>query len=63
MSYCLLLFFMKTSWGYFREDYAFPFCSEYFDIVSLCCHIDEDYPMDTINGVNTSSILFCYIKI
>ncbi|KAH0940050.1 hypothetical protein HID58_007511 [Brassica napus] len=34
----------------FREDYAFPFCSEYFDIVSLCCHIDEDYPMDTING-------------
>ncbi|XP_018511673.2 protein DEHYDRATION-INDUCED 19 homolog 6 isoform X2 [Brassica rapa] len=35
----------------FREEYACPFCSDYFDIVSLCCHIDEDHPMDTINGV------------
>ncbi|KAJ0248481.1 Protein DEHYDRATION-INDUCED 19 6 [Hirschfeldia incana] len=35
----------------FREEYACPFCSDYFDIVSLCCHIDEDHPMNTINGV------------
>ncbi|CAH8360253.1 unnamed protein product [Eruca vesicaria subsp. sativa] len=35
----------------FREEYACPFCSDYFDIVSLCCHIDEDHPNDTINGV------------
>ncbi|XP_013618237.1 PREDICTED: protein DEHYDRATION-INDUCED 19 homolog 6-like [Brassica oleracea var. oleracea] len=35
----------------FREEYACPFCSDYFDIVSLCCHIDENHPMDTINGV------------
>jgi len=35
----------------FREEYACPFCSDYFDIVSLCCHIDEDHPMETINGV------------
>ncbi|KAF2536109.1 hypothetical protein F2Q68_00018817 [Brassica cretica] len=35
----------------FREEYACPFCSDYFDIVSLCCHLDEDHPMDTINGV------------
>ena len=35
----------------FREEYACPFCSDYFDILSLCCHIDEDHPMDTINGV------------
>ncbi|KAF2552411.1 hypothetical protein F2Q68_00036664 [Brassica cretica] len=34
----------------FREEYACPFCSDYFDIVSLCCHIDEDHPMNTING-------------
>ncbi|WZZ62226.1 hypothetical protein YC2023_062333 [Brassica napus] len=36
----------------FREVYACPFCSDYFDIVSLCCHIDEDHPMDTLNGAN-----------
>ncbi|XP_018434196.1 protein DEHYDRATION-INDUCED 19 homolog 6 [Raphanus sativus] len=35
----------------FREEYACPFCSDYFDIVSLCCHIDEDHPTETINGV------------
>ncbi|WZZ27272.1 hypothetical protein YC2023_010673 [Brassica napus] len=23
------------------------------DIVSLCCHIDEDHPMDTINGITS----------
>ncbi|XP_013665766.1 protein DEHYDRATION-INDUCED 19 homolog 5-like [Brassica napus] len=37
----------------FREEYACPFCSDYFDIVSLCCHIDEDHPMDTINGITS----------
>ncbi|VVB15223.1 unnamed protein product [Arabis nemorensis] len=35
----------------FREEYACPFCSDYFDIVSLCCHVDEDHPMDAKNGV------------
>ncbi|KAF8044915.1 hypothetical protein N665_6024s0001 [Sinapis alba] len=35
----------------FREEYACPFCSDYFDIVSLCCHLDEDHPMNTINVV------------
>ncbi|KAL9811645.1 Protein DEHYDRATION-INDUCED 19 6 [Arabidopsis thaliana] len=35
----------------FREEYACPFCSDYFDIVSLCCHIDEDHPMNAKNGV------------
>ncbi|CAH8272373.1 unnamed protein product [Arabidopsis lyrata] len=35
----------------FREEYACPFCSDYFDIVSLCCHIDEDHPVDGKNGV------------
>lgn len=41
----------------FREEYACPFCSDYFDIVSLCCHIDEDHPMDAKNGVHISSML------
>ncbi|KAF3500238.1 hypothetical protein F2Q69_00039808 [Brassica cretica] len=31
--------------------YACPFCSDFFDIVSLCCHLDEDHPLNTINGV------------
>ncbi|CAH2044511.1 unnamed protein product [Thlaspi arvense] len=51
----------------FREEYACPFCSDYFDIVSLCCHIDEDHPMEANNGVcpvcavKVSSDMFSYI--
>ncbi|EFH60789.1 hypothetical protein ARALYDRAFT_477863 [Arabidopsis lyrata subsp. lyrata] len=35
----------------FREEFACPFCSDYFDSVSLCCHIDEDHPMEAKNVV------------
>ncbi|KAK2645092.1 hypothetical protein Ddye_020287 [Dipteronia dyeriana] len=28
-----------------------PFCAEDFDIVGLCCHIDEDHPIEAKNGV------------
>lgn len=34
-----------------REEYICPFCSEYFDIVGLCCHIDEEHPVEAQNGV------------
>ncbi|KAM2243584.1 hypothetical protein ACFX1S_010389 [Malus domestica] len=34
-----------------REEFPCPFCSEYFDIVGLCCHIDEEHPMEAKNGV------------
>ncbi|KAI4301730.1 hypothetical protein L6164_034978 [Bauhinia variegata] len=34
-----------------REEFQCPFCSEYFDIVGLCCHIDEEHPMEAKNGV------------
>ncbi|CAN8265291.1 unnamed protein product [Cochlearia groenlandica] len=34
-----------------KEEYACPFCSEYYDIVSLCGHIDEDHSMNANNGV------------
>ncbi|XP_010551004.1 PREDICTED: protein DEHYDRATION-INDUCED 19 homolog 6-like isoform X2 [Tarenaya hassleriana] len=34
----------------FREEFACPFCSDYFDIVSLCCHIDEEHPTEARNG-------------
>ncbi|XP_048424405.1 protein DEHYDRATION-INDUCED 19 homolog 3-like [Pyrus x bretschneideri] len=34
-----------------REEFPCPFCSEYFDIVGLCCHIDEEHPVEAKNGV------------
>ncbi|KAK7269402.1 hypothetical protein RIF29_22128 [Crotalaria pallida] len=34
-----------------REEFLCPFCSEYYDIVGLCCHIDEEHPMEANNGV------------
>lgn len=34
-----------------REEFPCPFCSEYFDIVGLCCHIDEEHPIEAKNGV------------
>ncbi|KAL4303755.1 hypothetical protein GQ457_10G013140 [Hibiscus cannabinus] len=34
-----------------REEFSCPFCSEYFDIVGLCCHIDDEHPTEAKNGV------------
>ncbi|XP_047323477.1 protein DEHYDRATION-INDUCED 19 homolog 3 [Impatiens glandulifera] len=34
-----------------REEFPCPFCSDYFDIVGLCCHIDDDHPIEARNGV------------
>ncbi|CAJ2631721.1 unnamed protein product [Trifolium pratense] len=34
-----------------KEEFLCPFCSEYFDIVGLCCHIDEEHPVEAKNGV------------
>ncbi|XP_051124664.1 protein DEHYDRATION-INDUCED 19 homolog 3 [Andrographis paniculata] len=34
-----------------REEYPCPFCSECFDIVGLCCHIDDEHPVEANNGV------------
>ncbi|KAJ6876665.1 protein DEHYDRATION-INDUCED 19 [Populus alba x Populus x berolinensis] len=34
-----------------REEFPCPFCSEYFDIVGLCCHIDDEHPVESKNGV------------
>ncbi|WOK94694.1 hypothetical protein Cni_G03399 [Canna indica] len=27
-------------------DFACPFCAEIFDIVGLCCHIDDEHPVE-----------------
>nr|XP_043608984.1 protein DEHYDRATION-INDUCED 19 homolog 4-like [Erigeron canadensis] len=34
-----------------RAEYLCPFCAEDFDIVGLCCHIDEEHPVQAKNGV------------
>ncbi|KAK3198324.1 hypothetical protein Dsin_021739 [Dipteronia sinensis] len=34
-----------------REEFPCPFCSEYYDIVGLCCHIDDEHPAEANNGV------------
>ncbi|XP_073143648.1 protein DEHYDRATION-INDUCED 19 homolog 6-like [Henckelia pumila] len=34
-----------------REEYICPFCSQYFDIIGLCCHIDDEHPAEAKNGV------------
>ncbi|KAF5738744.1 drought-responsive family protein [Tripterygium wilfordii] len=34
-----------------RLEFLCPFCAEDFDIVGLCCHIDEDHPIEAKNGV------------
>ncbi|KAH7574652.1 hypothetical protein JRO89_XS03G0326800 [Xanthoceras sorbifolium] len=33
-----------------REEFPCPFCSEFFDIVGLCCHIDDEHPVEAKNG-------------
>ncbi|KAG8370476.1 hypothetical protein BUALT_Bualt14G0120800 [Buddleja alternifolia] len=34
-----------------RPEYLCPFCAEDFDMVGLCCHIDEDHAVEAKNGV------------
>ncbi|KAJ0013931.1 hypothetical protein Pint_19742 [Pistacia integerrima] len=40
-----------------REEFPCPFCSEYFDIVGLCCHIDDEHPVEAKNGELSSGSL------
>ncbi|KAE8714215.1 hypothetical protein F3Y22_tig00110198pilonHSYRG00020 [Hibiscus syriacus] len=34
----------------FKAEFLCPFCAEDFDIVGLCCHIDEEHPLEVKNG-------------
>ncbi|KAI5650878.1 hypothetical protein M9H77_36883 [Catharanthus roseus] len=34
-----------------RPEFLCPFCAENFDIVGLCCHIDEEHAVEAKNGV------------
>ncbi|KAI3786741.1 hypothetical protein L1987_40649 [Smallanthus sonchifolius] len=46
-----------------REEFPCPFCTGYFDIVGLCCHIDDEHHLESKNGVFISfSKLFALIR-
>lgn len=34
-----------------KAEFICPFCADEFDMVGLCCHIDEDHPVEAKNGV------------
>ncbi|KAK7303727.1 hypothetical protein RJT34_14640 [Clitoria ternatea] len=34
-----------------RAEFLCPFCAADYDVVSLCCHIDQDHPLQAKNGV------------
>lgn len=34
-----------------KQEFLCPFCAEDFDVVGLCCHIDEEHPAEARNGV------------
>ncbi|KAM3337433.1 Protein DEHYDRATION-INDUCED 19 -like protein 7 [Capsicum chinense] len=34
-----------------RPEFLCPFCGEDFDVVGLCCHIDEDHAVEAKNGL------------
>ncbi|KAK1430033.1 hypothetical protein QVD17_12494 [Tagetes erecta] len=33
-----------------KEEIQCPFCSGYFDLGGLCCHIGDEHPLDAKNG-------------
>lgn len=35
-----------------RAEFLCPFCAEDYDVVGLCCHIDEEHPVEAKNGVS-----------
>ncbi|MQM15226.1 hypothetical protein Taro_048166 [Colocasia esculenta] len=41
-----------------RVEFPCPFCSEDFDIVGLCCHIDDEHPVEARNGPGFASSQF-----
>lgn len=34
-----------------KGEYFCPFCSEDFDFIGLCCHIEEDHRSEVNSGV------------
>ncbi|CAN0855190.1 Protein DEHYDRATION-INDUCED 19 homolog 7 [Linum grandiflorum] len=38
-----------------KAEFLCPFCAEDFDVLGLCCHMDEEHPVETKNGVSLLS--------
>lgn len=34
-----------------RAEFPCPFCFEDFDLVGLCCHLDDEHPMEVKNEI------------
>ncbi|KAI4301458.1 hypothetical protein L6164_034736 [Bauhinia variegata] len=34
-----------------KTVYPCPFCTDYFDLLELCCHIDEEHPIESKSGI------------
>ncbi|KAK9076996.1 hypothetical protein SSX86_005331 [Deinandra increscens subsp. villosa] len=45
-----------------REEIQCPFCSGYFDLGGLCCHIGEEHPLDAKNGAQIRSLTITYMQ-
>ncbi|MCD7465663.1 hypothetical protein HAX54_001706 [Datura stramonium] len=41
-----------------KTDLACPFCSEDFDMLGLCCHIDSEHRIEAKTGVNHAYVFF-----
>lgn len=35
----------------FQQEFACPFCAESYDIIGLCCHIDDEHTLESKNAV------------
>ncbi|XP_054785794.1 protein DEHYDRATION-INDUCED 19 homolog 4-like [Prosopis cineraria] len=35
----------------FRAEYLCPFCGDEYDVLGLCCHIDEEHPVEANTGI------------
>ena len=47
-----------------KTEYPCPYCSEDFDLLGLCCHIDEEHHLEAGHGVRSSLLDFLFgIKI
>ena len=46
-----------------KAEFLCPFCAEDFDVVGLCCHIDEDHPVEAKNGVLVFIFVFTSLSL
>lgn len=46
-----------------KPEFLCPFCAEDFDVVGLCCHIDEEHAIEAKNGVHSHNSSITYILV